>query len=137
MAQTATVAPDQHIEITSDFHRIRSIGFSGGFIDGPKIDLANGLNCLIGNRGTGKTTALEFVRYVLDEFPDEPALRRHVEGLVAQNLGGGRIELVEVQGPHHRLEPRAPGGVEAGGPAFRCRDARYGVAVRHHLHPDG
>lgn len=78
----------------NDFHRIQSIAFSGGFFDGTKIELADGLNCLIGNRGTGKTTALEFVRYALDSFPEDSKLRRRVEALVAQNLGGGRVELV-------------------------------------------
>lgn len=93
MAQTAVdIARPQTSDVV-ECHRIHSITFSGGFYDGTTIELADGLNCLIGNRGTGKTTALEFVRYALDEFPDDRALRRRVESLVAQNLGGGRIEL--------------------------------------------
>jgi ABC-type lipoprotein export system ATPase subunit len=90
--KTIPFAPES--KSANDFHRIQSIAFSGGFFDGTKIELADGLNCLIGNRGTGKTTALEFVRYALDSFPEDPKLRRRVEDLVAQNLGGGRVELV-------------------------------------------
>jgi len=40
-------------------HRLRSISVTGGFLDGASFDLADGLNCLIGARGTGKTTVLE------------------------------------------------------------------------------
>ena len=47
-------------------------------------------------RGTGKTTALEFVRYALDCLPgreDQPAERRRIESLVERNLAGGRVEV--------------------------------------------
>lgn len=94
MAETAIESDVVKIDLTAGFHRIRSIAFSGGFFDGTSIALDDGLNCLIGNRGTGKTTVLEFVRYALGAFPDDPSLKHRVEGLVAQNLGGGRIELI-------------------------------------------
>jgi len=59
------------------------------------IEFADGLNCLIGHRGTGKTTVLEFIRYALDEFPrdDGGQARKRVEALVRSNLGDGRIRL--------------------------------------------
>ncbi len=44
------------------FHCIRWIHIVGGFMDGTKIEFAPGLNCIIGARGTGKTTVLEFIR---------------------------------------------------------------------------
>jgi len=74
-------------------HRIRSINIVGGFLDGLDIDLADGLNCIIGARGTGKTTVLEFVRYTMDALPTDGAARKRVESLVEQNLAGGRIEV--------------------------------------------
>lgn len=58
--------------------------------------MADGLNCFIGARGTGKTTALEFVRYALDSLPGregQPAERRRIESLVERNLAGGRVEV--------------------------------------------
>jgi hypothetical protein len=79
------------------YHRLKSIEFIGGFLDGTRFDLGDGLSCLIGHRGTGKTTAIEFVRYALDEFRDNGdggQLRKRVESLVQTNLGGGRIKLV-------------------------------------------
>jgi ABC-type lipoprotein export system ATPase subunit len=80
---------------TKRFHRLRSLSVIGGFLDGMQIDFAEGLNCLIGHRGTGKTTILEFIRYALDEFPrdDGGVCRKRVEALVKSSLGDGRIRL--------------------------------------------
>ena len=78
------------------FHRLRSVSVVGGFLDGAQFDLADGLNCLIGPRGTGKTTVLEFVRYALNAFPrDEEGdeTRKRVDALVHGNLGGGRVRV--------------------------------------------
>ena len=78
------------------FHRLRSVSVVGGFLDGAQFDLSNGLNCLIGPRGTGKTTVLEFVRYALNAFPRDESgdeTRKRVEVLVHGNLGGGRIRV--------------------------------------------
>ena len=36
-------------------HKIHSMAVSGGFLDSAALDFADGLNCLIGGRGTGKT----------------------------------------------------------------------------------
>ena len=81
---------------TARFHRLRSIAVTGGFLDGTQFDLSDGLNCLIGPRGTGKTTVLEFVRYALDTFPEGEngsEIRKRVESLIQGNLRGGRIRV--------------------------------------------
>jgi ABC-type uncharacterized transport system ATPase subunit len=46
---------------TKRCHRLKSLSVVGGFLDGMNIEFSDGLNCLIGHRGTGKTTVLEFV----------------------------------------------------------------------------
>ncbi|MCC6909690.1 MAG: AAA family ATPase [Phycisphaerales bacterium] len=77
-------------------NRIRSIEIIGGYLGGERLELSTGLNCLIGARGTGKTTAIEFVRFALDALPDpqsDPADRKRIESLIQQNLNGGRVEL--------------------------------------------
>lgn len=77
-------------------HNIKSIAVVGGFLDGLDLDLSGGLNCLIGHRGAGKTTALEFVRHVLDAPPGRqsgPGTQKWFESLVAENLGDGRVRL--------------------------------------------
>ncbi|HCD34559.1 MAG TPA: hypothetical protein DER01_19275 [Phycisphaerales bacterium] len=74
--------------------QVRSIQITGGFLDGLQFDLDRGLNCLIGARGTGKTTILELVRYALDALPANGSPERHrIENLVKANLGNGTIEL--------------------------------------------
>ncbi|MCL2648251.1 MAG: hypothetical protein FWD61_14775 [Phycisphaerales bacterium] len=74
--------------------RVQSVQITGGFLDGMRLDLSTGLNCLIGARGTGKTTMLELIRYGLDVLPPiTNAERQRIEALVEANLGDGTIEL--------------------------------------------
>jgi len=75
------------------FHRLSRLTAVGGFMDGVDIEFAPGLNCIIGGRGTGKTTLLEFARYALDLVRDDTNSRRSTQGLIDHNLGGGRIRL--------------------------------------------
>jgi chromosome segregation ATPase len=77
-------------------HRILSLEATGGFLKNAKFEFADGLNCIIGGRGTGKTTVLEFIRYVLGMMPEEkatPTRARAIRALVQSNLGTGRIRL--------------------------------------------
>ncbi len=79
----------------SAYHKIKSLEVKGGFLDGVKIDFADNLNCLIGGRGTGKTTVIEFIRYAL-MMPDAGVARDlhgQIEGLILNNLGSGRLRL--------------------------------------------
>ena len=78
---------------TLNYHRLRWLSVVGGFMDGAKIEFAPGLNCIIGARGTGKTTVLEFIRFALDAMPDDTAACKRIEGLVNRNLDCGRVEL--------------------------------------------
>ncbi len=88
----ATSKPDR----ACGFHRLKSLRVVGGFLDNVSFDFAQGLNCLIGARGTGKTTALELVRYAMDGLPprDHSASeRKRIESLIEGNLAGGRVEV--------------------------------------------
>ena len=46
---------------------IKRLEIVGGFFDEFVIEFAEGLNCIIGARGTGKTTALEALRLAFDK----------------------------------------------------------------------
>lgn len=98
----------------SPFHKIKRLEISGGgFLGGVSVDLAEGLNCLIGGRGAGKTTALEFLRYGLAQMPDPRRHRaRHeaLQNLVEGNLGAGQVavEIETRDGLRYRVE-RASG----------------------------
>jgi DNA repair ATPase RecN len=90
-------------------HRILSLTVDGGFLDGTRLEFADGLNCIIGGRGTGKTTVIEFVRYILGMLPDSSDSRpraRAMEGHVRGNLGTGtiRLEVETRHGTRYRAE---------------------------------
>lgn len=74
-------------------HRITSLAIIGGFLDGAQFDFCTGLNCIIGARGTGKTTVLELIRFALDAAPRDTQARKKFDNLIAGNLDGGRVEL--------------------------------------------
>ncbi len=97
MAKTTRSEPKPDARADSKAHHtILSLEVTGGFFKGAKLEFADGLNCIIGGRGTGKTTVLEFVRYVLSLMPDEkatPARAKSFKALVQSNLGTGRIRL--------------------------------------------
>lgn len=59
------------------------------------MDFSDGLNCIIGGRGTGKTTVLEALRFALDRMPNETDRKRHesLEKLLQANLGTGSVKL--------------------------------------------
>ncbi len=51
--------------------RVRGISFTGGFLHGEAIQFSDNLNCFIGGRGTGKSTAIRALAYAFglnDEF---------------------------------------------------------------------
>lgn len=98
-----------HSEAARSHHRIHSISVAGGFLDGARLEFSDGLNCIIGGRGTGKTTVLEFIRYILGMLPDGNDARPRVkatESHVRNNLGSGTITLdVETKhGTRYRAE---------------------------------
>lgn len=53
--------------------RIRGLSITGGFLHGEMIHFSDNLNCLIGGRGTGKSTAIRAIAYAFglnNEFGD-------------------------------------------------------------------
>src|SRR5260221_2379918 len=80
----------------SAHHVVKSLNVMGGFLADAHLEFVDGLNCLIGGRGAGKTTALEFLRFGLGLMPDPKAnLQRHrvIDALVKANLGNGRLRI--------------------------------------------
>ena len=66
---------------------IVSMTISGGYLDGVEIAFSRHLNTVIGGRGTGKSTLLECLRYVLDIPPKgKQAHKLHLE-IIKENLG--------------------------------------------------
>jgi len=87
----------------SPVSKILTMAVSGGYLDGLKIGFSEHLNAVIGGRGTGKSTLLECLRYVLDIPPKgKQAQKLHLE-IIRENLGkaAGRIEVEIVSSAQH------------------------------------
>jgi energy-coupling factor transporter ATP-binding protein EcfA2 len=95
---TAFKDPDSRIRLglppEAHYSRVANLRFHGGYLDGIDIELSAHLNAVIGGRGTGKSTLVECLRYVLDVPPRAFSARQQHEEIVKANLrAGGRIEL--------------------------------------------
>lgn len=81
-------APGEHTEFLA-------IAWKGGFLDEAAIHFNENLNVLIGGRGTGKSTVIESLRYVLGLDPLGEDARKAHEGIVRQVLRSGtKISLL-------------------------------------------
>lgn len=89
---------ESRVRLNSDikekyYSRIESVRFVGGFLDGIAISYSEHLNALIGGRGTGKSTLIESIRYVLGIEPISKETKIQHLKVIKQNLGSGLIEL--------------------------------------------
>ena len=75
---------------------IRSIHFDGGILNGQTLYFSPELNTHIGIRGSGKSSILEAIRYVLDIPRGDKSLdTKYKDDLIKHTLGsGGKITLV-------------------------------------------
>lgn len=83
---------------------LKEISWTGGFLDGVTIPLSADLTALIGGRGTGKSTAIESLRFVLGLTPIGAEAKRDHEGIVNGVLKSGTVVrlLVETTSPSLR-----------------------------------
>jgi len=74
---------------------IKSIHFEGGTLTGKTVFFSPELNTLIGIRGSGKSSILEVLRYVLDiPFGDKAGDQKYKQELVGFTMGsGGKVVL--------------------------------------------
>ncbi|MGH3797514.1 MAG: TrlF family AAA-like ATPase [Pseudonocardiaceae bacterium] len=98
----ATRTPETRIMLTdpalAPHPGIETISWEGGFLDGVRMRLSDSLTCLVGGRGTGKSTIIESIRYALGVSPiGEEATRDH-RGLVENVLVAGTKISMLVRG---------------------------------------
>lgn len=74
---------------------IQSVRFIGGVFDGRELRFSPELNTLIGIRGSGKSSIIEVLRYVLGiPFEDKAGDIKYKEDLVKHTMGsGGKVEI--------------------------------------------
>ncbi len=77
------------------FSYIKNIRFEGGTLSGQELHFSSELNTLIGIRGSGKSSVMEVLRYVLDiPFGEKAGDTKYKEKLVEFTLGsGGKVEI--------------------------------------------
>jgi DNA repair ATPase RecN len=96
----AFLDPISRIRLSSDpqpenHSEFLAMAWEGGFLDGTKVHFNESLNVLVGGRGTGKSTIIESLRYVLGlEARGEESIKAH-EGVVRKVLKSGtKISLL-------------------------------------------
>jgi AAA domain len=83
------------------YPRVLSASFRGGFLDGVEFEFSSNLNCLIGGRGSGKSTALLAIRTALGappaagEDPDAPG--RMPDATIVRFIDGAGSERIAIR----------------------------------------
>jgi len=96
----AFLDPESRVRLTGDtlpenHDEFVALAWQGGFLDGEAIHFNENLNVLVGGRGTGKSTVIESLRYVLGLDPLGEDARKTHEGIVRNVLGSGtKISLL-------------------------------------------
>lgn len=99
--------PEEHSEL------VALAWEGGGFLDGAAIHFNPNLNVLVGGRGTGKSTVVESLRYVLGLDPVGEDARKAHEGIVRKVLRNGTKISLLVRSHHpamreYRIERTVP-----------------------------
>jgi DNA repair ATPase RecN len=90
--------------------RIERLSVDGGFLDGLDLQFRDGLNVLIGGRGTGKTSVVELIRYCLDirNYTDASAKRSKEHALAV--LEDGQVRVTVTHGNNSYVFTRQAAG---------------------------
>jgi hypothetical protein len=77
---------------------LKAFSATGGFLANCRVEFAPGLNCIIGARGTCKSTLVESIRFAFDSDPErvrqlvgESGITGATGGLVRATLGAGSV----------------------------------------------
>jgi hypothetical protein len=98
------------------YSKIIAIRWDEGFLGGTSVRLNDNLNCFVGGKGTGKSTAIETLRHAFDLKPRTPEVIRQYEGLLKETFkAGSKVSvLIECHDPQptryiiERISPYPP-----------------------------
>lgn len=100
------------IEIIDAKPCLHRISFKGGLLDGQTFSLSDQLTCLIGSRGSGKSSVIECLRFGLGLEPGESDLK-YKNGLVSGMLAnGGEVSVTGKTVDGFGFEIRRPLGYD-------------------------
>lgn len=88
------------------------VSFKGGLLDGQEFPLSDQLTCLIGSRGSGKSSVIECLRYGLGLEAGESDLKYKNSLVSAMQANGGEITITGVNGDGFSFEIRRPLGYD-------------------------
>lgn len=96
----AVRTPETRISLVDPTRRattqFSSLSWTGGYLDGVTVPFANDLTAFIGGRGTGKSTAIESLRYVLGIRPLGENAERDHSAVIADVVERGTIVELSV-----------------------------------------
>ena len=85
---------------------------SGGFLSGQTIRFSDNVSCLIGDTGSGKSVAMELIRFALEQQTDVDKIGKDVNSLLKWQLGNtGTVHVLISKGGSHYLVERTWGKV--------------------------
>jgi predicted ATPase len=100
------ISPNTKPEIKNAY--VKSIAFESRLLEGTRIDFSPELNNLIGIRGSGKSSLLEVLRYVLGiPLPFNAADPDYKNSLVTRSMGSGGkaiVTIINKQNEEYRIE---------------------------------
>jgi energy-coupling factor transporter ATP-binding protein EcfA2 len=70
---------------------VEKMEISGGFLPGLSVSIPRGLTCIIGPRGSGKSTLVEALRFAVCGISTAP---KHCVDLIQANLAGGALVTI-------------------------------------------
>lgn len=95
--QTALSDPGSRIRFSKpdyDHAHIQGVRFRGEFLNDRAVRFSPNLNCLIGGKGTGKSTVIEQIRFAFDIAPRTDRIEEDHESLISNTCGdGGEVEV--------------------------------------------
>src|SRR6185436_17732825 len=80
---------------TAAYPRILSLSVNHGFFTGQTFEFHDNLNCLIGGKGTGKSTVVELLRFAFADVSDFENIRDDHNGKIQRLLGDGGTVTVK------------------------------------------
>lgn len=90
---------------------ISRVRVTGGFLEGLDLQLARGLNVVIGPRGSGKTTLLELIRHAIGALHADASSERERQKFLKAVLEDGEVILdIETESGGQHLVVDARGG---------------------------
>lgn len=111
----ALIDPEMRVRLANDDFTfpndaILGMWISGGFLNGQQLRFNYGVNCLIGDTGSGKSVAIELLRFGLGQSPKVDKIKTEVDRLLEQQLGNlGTVHILLKKGPTSYLVERAWG----------------------------